>query len=96
MSNRSRSILVSLLVSIPVILCTASMVYGQVPLNLQYRGVLTTPDGIPIDCADPLTCTAPPSITVRIYSDPDADIAPIYEEVHAEVFLHNGIFDLVF
>ena len=71
-----------------------STLQAQIPEQLQFRGVLTDTNGIAIDCVDALVCATPPVIVVRIYTDSEAAIAPIFEETHQAVFVDQGIFDL--
>ena len=71
-----------------------STLQAQIPEQLQFRGFLTSSDGIPVDCPGPLICSTPPTIVVRIYTDAEADIAPIYEETHEAVLVDKGVFDL--
>jgi len=68
--------------------------FAQIPQTLQFRGTLTTGDGIAVDCPDPFTCPEPPTVTVRVYTDVSADIAPVFQETFEDVFVHKGVFDL--
>jgi hypothetical protein len=79
-----------------IILCVfgISTLQAQIPEQLHFRGVLTDTYGIPINCVNPLVCSTPPVIVVRIYTDAEADIPPIFEETHEAVFVDQGIFDL--
>jgi len=67
---------------------------AQIPETLQFRGFITSVDGVPVNCPNPLECSTPPTIVVRIYTDDTADILPLYEETHSDVFVDQGVFDL--
>jgi len=88
------SSLILVLLFVALLVPFESNANAQIPEQLQFRGSLSSSDGIPVDCPGPLVCSTPPTIVVRIYTDPNADIAPLFEETHENVFVDKGNFDL--